>query len=75
MVLADAFSNALFYQVEVHLMKEWTYLLPDLHSYVLLRSELNVEAGYVLHGNRVVVAMKRWAKVLDLLLETHPGFD
>ena len=62
-------------KVRAHLMRGWNYSSSDLQSYFRIRSELSVEAGCVLCGNRVVVPLKGRAKVLELLHEAHPGVD
>ena len=62
-------------KVRAHLMKGWNYSSPELQPYFRIRSELSVEAGCVLRGNRVVVPLKGRAQVLELLHEAHPGID
>ena len=68
-------TDPILSKVRAHLMKEWNYSSSDLQSYFRIRSELSVEAGCVLRGNRVVVPLKGRAKVLELLYEAHPGVD
>jgi len=56
-------------------MKGWHYSSSDLHYYFRIRSELSVESGCNLRGNRVVVPLKGHTRVLELLHEAHPGID
>ena len=68
-------TDPILFKVRARLMRGWNYSSSNLQSYFRMRSELSVEAGCVLRGNKVLVPLEGHAKVLELLHEAHPGVD